>query len=97
MVERDESVIEEFRRRRTRQLVVIVPVVAVLVFMTTRGEGESIALAGLPEAVVGVTALVIILAVLAFSISNWRCPSCNRYLGKAINPAFCSRCGAQLR
>jgi len=97
MVEREERVIEEFRRRRTRQFIVIVPMVAVLFFMTTRGEGESISFAGLPEAVVGAAALAIILAALVFSIYNWRCPACNRYLGKAINPAFCSKCGAQLR
>jgi DNA polymerase II large subunit len=38
----------------------------------------------------------VIISVLAFSFLNWRCPSCNKYLGKAINPKFCSKCGTQL-
>jgi hypothetical protein len=37
----------------------------------------------------------VIISVLVFSFLNWRCPS-NKYLGKAINPKFCSKCGAQL-
>lgn len=31
------------------------------------------------------------------SAINWRCPSCNRYLGKRFSPAFCSHCGVQLK
>jgi rRNA maturation endonuclease Nob1 len=33
---------------------------------------------------------------LIFSLFNWRCPSCNKYLGKAINAKFCAKCGVQL-
>jgi hypothetical protein len=39
---------------------------------------------------------ILSVSVLVFSFLNWRCPSCNKYLGKAINPKFCSKCGTQL-
>jgi rubrerythrin len=40
---------------------------------------------------------VIIMVLIIFSLFNWRCPACGRYLGRAVNPKFCSRCGAKLQ
>lgn len=39
----------------------------------------------------------IALAAVGFSLVNWRCPSCNVYLGRGISPRFCSKCGIELR
>lgn len=36
-------------------------------------------------------------AILVFTLQNWRCPACQRYLGKGANPSFCPRCGVALR
>ena len=41
--------------------------------------------------------LVIIISGLIFSFKNWRCPACNKYLGKVINPKYCHSCGEELR
>ena len=32
-----------------------------------------------------------------FSLANWRCPACHRFLGRYGNPRFCSKCGAPLQ
>lgn len=40
---------------------------------------------------------VFIAATLAFSLWNWRCPACRRYMGKhGFGIRFCHRCGARL-
>jgi hypothetical protein len=52
--------------------------------------------------------LVILLAVVykrhdlfgeysGFTAINWRCPSCNKYLGKDINKRACRHCKTRLR
>jgi len=40
---------------------------------------------------------VLVAAAVIFSFANWRCPACNGYLGRGINPKFCSKCGTELR
>jgi hypothetical protein len=30
-----------------------------------------------------------------FSLRNWRCPCCNRWLGNQLNPQSCVGCGVR--
>lgn len=40
---------------------------------------------------------VVLAGALAFSLWNWRCPACHRYMGKrAFGLRFCAGCGARL-
>ncbi len=44
--------------------------------------------------------LILPLAALAgvfYIFKIWRCPSCDKYLGKNINPTFCNKCGVKLK
>ncbi len=88
----------EFRRlfstRRRNQIILAVPIILVILLLPLAERNEAIF--GVPPAVVGPVGLVLILGALAFSLYNWRCPACNKYLGKAISPKFCSRCGVEL-
>ena len=34
---------------------------------------------------------------LAALVLNWRCPSCNKYLGRSMNLKVCRKCGAKLQ
>ncbi|TMQ49613.1 MAG: hypothetical protein E6K73_09610 [Candidatus Eisenbacteria bacterium] len=52
---------------------------------------------GLSPVVFGPAFLVLVAAAVIFSFANWRCPACNGYLGRGINPKFCSKCGTELR
>jgi rubrerythrin len=52
---------------------------------------------GLPTELVVGAAIAVILGFVAFTLWNWRCPACNRYLGKGISPSFCPKCGVPLQ
>jgi hypothetical protein len=52
---------------------------------------------GIPTSVIAAICIVVMVAVFAFSLSNWRCPLCHSYLGRAMSPKFCQKCGAQLQ
>ncbi|HEX6292128.1 MAG TPA: hypothetical protein VFZ66_23270 [Herpetosiphonaceae bacterium] len=41
--------------------------------------------------------VLLMLPIAAYDLMVWRCPQCNRYLGKLSDPQFCASCGAQLR
>ncbi len=88
----------EFARRRKRQLLVSLPLAAVVilfaVFSRTAEEAPPL---GLPPAVLGIAVFVLVLGAIAFSLWNWRCPACNKYLGKGIGPSFCPKCGVPLQ
>ena len=85
---------KQFAIRRRKQILLAIPLVAVVVLLVF-SEGKD-AVLGVPLAVVGPAAVVLILGGLGFSLYNWRCPACNKYLGKAISPKFCAKCGVEL-
>ena len=83
-------VLEEFAARRKRQLIATIPVLVLLIGYVLLGErAEQTAY---PFILIGVVVVILI-----FSFRNWRCPACDGYLGRGLNPKFCSKCGAQLR
>jgi hypothetical protein len=87
-----QQIKDQFRTRSKRQIaitVVLLPAIAVLALsdQTVAGIAMSSLLPG---------ALVLVFGGVGFSFWNWRCPACGRYLGKAMHPKHCSRCGAQL-
>jgi hypothetical protein len=49
-----------------------------------------------PTVPVGVVWVLGVIGVFLFSWQNWRCPACDRYLGKYVH-AVCPRCGVALR
>jgi Na+/citrate or Na+/malate symporter len=88
----------EFKRvfaiRRRRQVILAVPfffVFLAMIFLRERGE-----MFGLPATVIGPVFLVVVIGALIFSVRNWRCPACDKYLGRGMNPKFCVRCGVGL-
>jgi hypothetical protein len=88
---------DEFAKRRKRQLLATIPVLALFVLVITFQEKPDFSLFGLSaQGLVG-AAFVLVLGAVGFSLWNWRCPACNRYLGKGISPAFCSKCGVPLQ
>jgi len=86
----------EFSRRRRNQLIATVPMIAA-VLGAAFGEGYITQTLGLRMEVFGGIALVVIAAGVIFSLVNWRCPACGRYLGKGMGPNHCPKCGVALR
>ena len=102
--ERNERVIEEFKRKRTRQLISIVPGVAVLlialsayIFLKWTGQENLKGWAGGICAWAAFFGLISFAGAQVFWWSDWRCPACNSYLRGGVNLKFCSRCGTPLR
>lgn len=86
-----------FVARRRRQILVSLPLIALVFGAVFLEHGEHGAMFGIPPSVVLPGFLVLIAGAIVFSLFNWRCPACNRYLGKQRNPKYCSRCGVELR
>lgn len=94
---RDSQVIAEFRRRRTRQLIVVVPFMGALLPLLMLENAGPDGLLGIPSVVVGSACGAVVIAGFIFSLINWRCPACKSRLGKDISPRFCQKCGVQLQ
>jgi len=88
---------EVYGKRRRNQIVLaalILPLILVVVFSEDRNSGT---LLGYSVQEAGPVFLAVILGALVFSFRNWRCPACNKYLGRNLNPKFCHHCGVELR
>jgi hypothetical protein len=83
-----------FKKKRTRQIMAVGPIILAFIGLMSV-ENNPTGIFGLAPSTILVAAFAVIISVLVFSFLNWRCPSCDRYLGKAINPKFCSKCGVQ--
>jgi hypothetical protein len=40
---------------------------------------------------------LVVLAALIYTFLRWRCPNCNKHLGKEIHPRRCPGCGVSFR
>lgn len=92
-----EAVIKaEFAARRRNQILVSIPLIAMILLLVFFGDNPDQAILGIPVSTLGPAFLFFFLGGVGFSLYNWRCPACKKYLGKSINPRFCSKCGAAL-
>src|SRR5262245_47681615 len=89
---------EQFAVRRKRQIMLAVPLIVVIIAVAVAtDERNGGAVLGIPGSVIGPLFLVFVVGAIAFSLQNWRCPACNKYLGKGIGPRFCPKCGVALQ
>jgi len=91
------TMIEEFAAVRRRQWIatgIVIPVLLGAMFLVERDRKTPGGRVPVGYAVAGV---VLVVGLLAFSLWNWRCPSCRAYLGRGLSPRFCRHCGQQLR
>ncbi|MHB9020103.1 MAG: hypothetical protein ACYC3G_04550 [Minisyncoccota bacterium] len=87
----------DFAGKRRRQLLIAIPlIVAVVLIRLLKDKGDETFI-GLPPTIIFPVSLIIVAAALIYSIINWRCPACNKYLGKHISPSYCSKCGVPLK
>ena len=84
--EQKEAFKREFAVRRKRQIMVAVPVVALFVgFAALTDERNKAVLAGSHFEILVAAFLAILCGVIIFSLRNWHCPACDRYLGKGMD------------
>ena len=91
------KIIADFKKRKTRQLIAIVPFILASIPLLMLEDTGAERWAGIPTSFVATICIVVMVAIFAFWLSNWRCPLCHSYLGRAMSPKFCQKCGAQLQ
>jgi hypothetical protein len=87
---------QDFARRRMRQWILVIPMVLAIIAIRLADSAEE-TLYGMPPGVVIGVGFALIIGAIIFSLINWRCPACSKYLGKGINPTFCAKCGFKLK
>jgi hypothetical protein len=87
----------QFATKRRRQLMIAIPIIILLIPLIMADETSELVLGSIP--IYAYAGIIIVLAIgcVIFSFKNWRCPACDKYLGKTINPRFCSKCGVELK
>ena len=91
-----QAIQSAYKARRGRQILIsILALVGVVVMLYA--YVNPAALAPLKPLQIMLLALVYEVGLLAASLLNWRCPNCNKYLGRGYNPESCRRCNAKLR
>ncbi len=88
--------IETFRKRRKVQWIVTVPMIALVLGLLWFRDHPQAQFHGVTADKYAIVFLIGLVAAVAFTFKNWRCPACNGYLGRAMNPKHCVKCGAQL-
>lgn len=94
------SIQEEFKKRKRNQIAVILVTIIVdifmlaIIFMEVSGSIESMSIATIVT--VAIVVCVITTGVAIFTLINWRCPNCNKYLGRSISHKVCKSCGEKL-
>src|SRR2546426_10058955 len=81
-----EDVLRSYHALRARQL----PVALLLIVLGLLAAAAA-ALAGLPQEVPYTSAFLFVLAAIAFSRFNWRCPVCGAHLN-GMDPKLCTHC-----
>ena len=97
MKEKDYTQIrKEFRQRQSSQLLSIA-VSLLLILLLALVQKRPDLFGELPKDTVSGLQIIVISAFIAFSVFNWRCPACKKYLGPDINRHLCKKCGTRLQ
>ena len=87
---------DAYAKRRRKQLIMIVLLFAAMAPLPFIKDGGTYL--GLSGSVFGPIILVTIFLVwVIYDSRNWRCPACDKSLGRAFNPRRCRSCGIELR
>jgi hypothetical protein len=88
---------EIYARRRRRQHALTFSLVALFLGVFFLGPRYLGRIPGLSVTAIAPVSFLLVAGALIFSLRNWRCPACNRYLGRTYNPKYCQGCGIELR
>lgn len=93
-----ESVKKKFRKIQNIRLITtaIAVIIAPFIYITKprHGIGSSSPIVELPS-YISITIAVIALLLLLISLILWRCPVCNKFLGRSTIITKCCKCGTK--
>lgn len=87
---------EQYAARRRNQRMLGLVLLMLALGVTLVRDPEAGTMLGVPVATMVPVLFVVVVAAVAFSFRNWRCPACRAYLGRKFNPRHCPGCGAEL-
>ena len=87
---------QDFRLRLNRQLLAMALTMFLLLFLVLVYKRTDIFGEFSKNNIVALQ-IILIGVFIGFSAINWRCPSCNKYLGSDINKRICKKCGIRLQ
>lgn len=96
-IDENEMIIRVFRKRKLIQWSMVVPVVIFFFGYNLVEKQGAQQLFGLPKEILLYPFMLYFMTAVFFTYINWRCPSCNRFIGLAFNPVICPKCGARLK
>jgi hypothetical protein len=92
----DKEIMREFGLRQSRQFLAIAVTILLILFIVLLSKRYDLFGEFPKDAILGAEILVIA-SFIGFSAFNWRCPSCNKYLGSDIHRHICKKCRTRLR
>ena len=92
----NRQIMQVFRLRQTRQFLAIAVALVLLLFSTLIYKRVDL-FGEVSKNTIFAAQAIIIAAFIGFSYVNWRCPSCDKYLGSNIHRHTCKHCGTRLR
>ncbi len=90
------QIMQDFGARLGRQLLAIGVALFLVLFLAVLYKRPT-ALGEFSRNTIFGVQIIVIAAFIGFSRVNWRCPSCNKYLGNNISRRVCRKCGSRLR
>ena len=92
----NKQIMREFRLRQNRQIIAIAAALFLVIFLAVLYKRPD-RFGEFSKNTLLAAQIVLITAFIVFTAFNWRCPSCNKYLGKDIDRRICKHCGTRLR
>jgi len=92
----NNQTIQDFRLRQNRQFLAMALTMFLLLLLVLIYKRPDIFGEFSKNNIVALQ-IILIGAFIGFSAVNWRCPSCNKYLGSDINKRICKKCGIRLQ
>lgn len=91
----DLIIFEKYKKVKKKQSIIqIILIVTLLVGLFFSREFNS-----LPNYFKNGIAIALslgLISIIIYMLITWRCPKCNAYLGRNMNPKYCKKCGVQL-
>jgi len=92
----NRQIMRKFRLRQGRQILAIAVALFLVLFLAALYKRPDL-FGEFSKNSLFAAQFVLITAFIVFTAFNWRCPSCNKYLGNDINRRTCKQCGTRLR
>lgn len=92
----EQKIMRDFSARKLAQIIAISVTLALFV-MIAFGMNHGLFGDMFSGATLASVQILLALAFINFTVFNWRCPSCKKFLGSGIVQDLCRNCGAKFK